>query len=628
MTQAPLLADTRGIVNPRHSPIAYSRGVQAALASVPDIRARLQSAGTLCELFQAAAAERPQEAALRTPGGAQELSWREYAARVELIAAGLAGLGVRRGDAVAMMMLNRPEFALVDCAAMHLGATPFSIYNTFPAAVIEHVLGNAGARVVVCEQQFADAVLRAGRATGVEHVVCLQPGVHDTLSLDELQQAPADGFDLHERWRALDGEDVLTLIYTSGTTGPPKGVEITHANMLAQLRATAEALPVAAGGRTVSYLPSAHIADRWASHYCAIAHRLTVTYVADPTEVGAALRDARPTVWGGVPRVWEKIHAGLQAAFAAEPDEDRRAAVSGAIDVGRELVRRRQAGEQPEAQLSEAHALADEQVLRPLRELLGLEQAESIVVGAAPPTREVLEFFAAIGLPLLELWGMSEISCVGTTNRLHANRMGTVGQAIPGVELALADDGELLVRGPTVMRGYRGEPEKTAEAIDADGWLHTGDVARIDAQGFVTIVDRKKELIINAAGKNMSPANIESQLKSAHALIGQAMCIGDRRPYNVALLVLEPDAAATWAREHDVAETSLGALAAHPDLRSELDAAVARANERLARVEQIKRFRVLGEEWLPGGEELTPTMKLKRRPIAEKYATEIQALYA
>jgi long-chain acyl-CoA synthetase len=607
--------------------MAYSRAVEAALASVPDVRARLESAATLCELFQATAAERAEQVALRTPGGAHELSWREYAARVERIAAGLAALGVRRGDAVALMMVNRPEFALVDCAAVHLGATPFSIYNTFPAEVIEHVLANAGARVVVCEAQFAQAVLRARERTEIEHVVCLSDGVEGTVSLADLEAAPADGFDLHEHWSAVGSEDVLTLIYTSGTTGPPKGVEITHANMLAQLRATASVLPVTPGGRTVSYLPAAHIADRWASYYSAIAHGLTITFVADPAQLAGAIVDARPTAWGGVPRVWEKIRASLEAAIVAEPDAARRAAVQAAIDTGREVLRREQAGEPIGEELAAAHARAEAQVLRPLRERLGFEQVESIVIGAAPATRDLLEFFGAIGLPLLELWGMSEISCVGTTNRPGANRIGTVGQALPGSEIALADDGELLVRSPMVMRGYRGEPGQTAEAIDADGWLHTGDIATIDGDGFVTIVDRKKELIINAAGKNMSPANIEGVLKSAHPLIGQAVCIGDRRPYNVALLVLEPDAAATWAREHGLDEDALRELAAREDVRAELDAAIARANERLSRVEQIKRFQLLAGDWLPGSEELTPTMKLKRRPIAEKYAAQIEALY-
>jgi long-chain acyl-CoA synthetase len=602
--------------------------MEAALASAPDISARLDAASTLCELFQTTVAERADAVALRTPGGTQELTWREYAARMERIAAGLAHLGVGRGDAVALMMLNRPEFALLDCAAMHLGATPFSIYNTFPAEVIEHVLRNAGCHVVVCEAQFAKSVLEASHDTEVEHVVCLQAGVEGTISLADLEAAPIGEFNLQKNWRELDGQDVLTLIYTSGTTGPPKGVEITHANMLAELRAMACALPVEPGGRTVSYLPSAHIADRWASQYTAIAHGLTITYVAEPSQLGSALIDARPTVWGGVPRVWEKIRAGLEAAIAADPDSARAAAVSAAIDIGLEVVRRQQAGETLDAKLTAAYARADEQVLRGLRARLGLEQAEWIVIGAAPATRDLLEFFCAIGLPLLELWGMSELSCAGTTNRPSANRLGTVGQPIPGAEVTLADDGEMLVRGPLVMRGYRGEPQKTAEAIDAEGWLHTGDIGHIDAQGFVSIVDRKKELIINAAGKNMSPANIEAQIKSAHPLIGQAICIGDRRPYNVALLVLEPDAAITWAREHKLGDASPQQLSTREDLQAELNAAIQRANERLARVEQIKRFALLCAEWLPGGDELTPTMKLKRKPIAEKYAAKIEALYS
>jgi long-subunit acyl-CoA synthetase (AMP-forming) len=601
--------------------------MDASIASTPDVATRLQRARSLCDLFQGTAAERPDEVALRTPGGALELTWRDYAGRVERIAAGLAGLGVARGDAVALMMLNRPEFALVDIAAMHLGATPFSIYNTFPAEVITHLLANAGARVVVCEPLFAERVRTASAGTGVEHIVCLEPGVEGTINLAGVEAAPAPTYDHAASWGAVGGEDVLTLIYTSGTTGHPKGVEITHDNMLAELRGMATALPVSPGGSTVSYLPSAHIADRWASLYSALTHGLCITYVADPTQLGATVAEVHPTIWGGVPRVFEKIRAGLEAAIAADPDTGRREGVLAAIDVGREVARREQAGEPLDDDLAAAHARADEQVLRGLRERLGLDRVEWLVIGAAPSARDLLEFFGALGLPLLELWGMSELSCASTTNRPGANRLGTVGQPIPGVEIRLADDAELLVRGPLVMRGYRGEPQKTSETIDTDGWLHTGDIGAIDAQGFVSIVDRKKELIINAAGKNMSPANIESELKGAHPLIGQAVCIGDARPYNVALLVLEPDAAHGWAREHGLGDASLEQIAAREDVRTEIEAAVARANERLARVEQIKRFALLGEEWLPGSEELTPTMKLRRKPIGAKYQAEIEALY-
>jgi long-subunit acyl-CoA synthetase (AMP-forming) len=601
--------------------------MDASLAAAAASSERLARARTVCELFQASARERPEERALRDFDGTLELSWREYGEQVRRIAGGLAALGVGRGDAVAMMMSNRVEFALLDCAAMHLGATPFSIYNTFPPDTISHLLANAGARVCVCEQQFSERLLAALAGSAVEHVLCVESGVPGTTALEEIPGSPP-GFEFEQCWQAVQGDDVLTLIYTSGTTGPPKGVELTHANMLAQLRATAAVLPIAAGGRTVSYLPSAHIADRWLSLYAAHAHRIAITYVADQAQLGAAVAQTRPTIWGGVPRVWEKIRAALEAAIAADPDAARRDAVRAAIAAGTEVVRRQQAGEPIDSALARAHRLADEQVLRRLRERLGLDEVEWLVVGAAPAPPELLEFFAGIGLELLELWGMSELSCVCTTNLPGANRIGTVGPPIPGLELELAEDGELLVRGATVMAGYRGEPRKTAETIDPEGWLHTGDIGRIDPDGYVSIIDRKKELIINAAGKNMSPANIESQLKECHPLVGQAMCVGDRRPYNVALLVLDPDAAATWAREHGRAEASVAELAACVELRAELQEAVERANAKLARVEQIKRFHLLDAEWLPGGDELTPTMKLRRKPIAEKYAVQIDALYA
>jgi long-chain acyl-CoA synthetase len=324
----------------------------------------------------------------------------------------------------------------------------------------------------------------------------------------------------------------------------------------------------------VSFLPAAHIADRWASHYSGLmSYGQSITCVAELSGLMPAVAQVRPTYFGAVPRVWEKIRAALEA--------------SGATALGGEAVRAR----------------------------LGLEQAQWFVTGAAPTPVDVLEFFDGLGIPICEVWGMSELSCIATTNRPGQTRYGSVGLPLEGVELRLADDDELLVRGGIVMGGYRNHPEMTAEAIDGDGWLHTGDVARIDEDGYVWIVDRKKELIINAAGKNMSPANIEAQLKSAGPLIGQACVIGDRRPYNVALLVLDPDTAA----ELDPADPAVVAR-----VQEEVDA----ANARLSRVEQIKRFALLEDEWLPGGEELTPTMKLKRRPIAARYAAAIEALYA
>jgi long-subunit acyl-CoA synthetase (AMP-forming) len=353
-----------------------------------------------------------------------------------------------------------------------------------------------------------------------------------------------------------------------------------------------------------------------------------VTCCPDPRRVMEIVPRVRPTTFGAVPRIWEKTKAALEAAFDADPDESRRATVRWALDVGLRRVRAEQAGQPVDAALADEAARADELVFSKLREHLGLDQADRFVAGAAPTPVEVLEFFAAIGIGISETWGMSELTCLATINPPDRIKIGTVGPPIPGVELRLADDGEILVRGDIVMAGYRKQPARTADTIDADGWLHSGDIGALDEDGYLTIVDRKKELIINAAGKNMSPANIEAALKTASPLIGQACVIGDRRPYNVALLVLDSDGTAAFAVEHAVGDEALGAVAEAEAIVEAVADGVRRANGRLSRVEQIKRFRILEEEWEPGGDELTPTMKLKRRPIAEKYREEIEALYA
>jgi long-subunit acyl-CoA synthetase (AMP-forming) len=583
-------------------------------------------AATLCEAFQATAARSPDAVALRTADDSTSVTWGEYAERVRRIAAGLAVLGIGRGDTVGLMLTNRPEFHLIDTAAFHLGATPFSIYGTFTPEQISYLFSNAANRVV-----FTDAAsLRPIQAAGApDHVVCVDsPAPEGTISLEELEALGAADFDFAAAWRAVEPDDVLTLIYTSGTTGPPKGVEITHANMLAQCRAVASVLGIEPGDRITSYLPSAHIADRWSSHYNGIVFGVQITSVADLRAIAQALPAVKPTIWGGVPRVVEKLKAAIEAGLAAEPDEAKRAGAQAAIAAGIEKVRLEQAGAPVPDELAARCAKFEELVFAPLRAKLGLDEARWIMIGAAPLSRDVHEFLLALGLPVLELYGMSECSCVVSACAPSEARVGTVGRLLPGLEASVADDGELLVRGPTVMRGYRGEAEKTAEAVDADGWLHTGDIAAIDPDGHVRIVDRKKELIINAGGKNMSPANIEGELKDASPLIGQAVAIGDRRPYNVALLVLDPDAAAAHAKAAGLDDPSVAAVAADPGVRRLVAAAIAAANENLARVEQIKRYELLAEEWLPSGDELTPTMKLKRKPIDAKYADVIESLYA
>jgi long-chain acyl-CoA synthetase len=333
--------------------------------------------------------------------------------------------------------------------------------------------------------------------------------------------------------------------------------------------------------------------------------------------VVAYLPEVRPSWFFAVPRIYEKLKAAIEAGIEAEQDEARKQATKWALDVGLRKVRLEQAGEPVPDDLRAEHAKAEELVLSKIRGKLGLDQLESINVGAAPTPREVIEFFHAIGIPVAELWGMSETTGYGTCNPPDKIKIGTVGPVSPGVEIKLEDDGEVLIRGPVITSGYRNQPDKTREAIDDEGWLHTGDIGEFDADGYLKIVDRKKELIINAGGKNMSPANIEARVKAASPVIGQVIAIGDMKPFNVALITLDPDVAPAYTQQHG-----------EDALLTEVARGVEAANEQMARVEQIKRYKLLETDWQPGGDELTPTMKLKRKPIHEKYATEIEELYS
>jgi long-subunit acyl-CoA synthetase (AMP-forming) len=589
---------------------------------------RALDAPTITEAFRRTAAQHPEIVAVRTPDDRVSLTWSELLRRVDAVAGGLARLGVTRGDTVAIMLGNRPEFHIVDLAAATLGATPFSIYVTYPPEEIRYLLGDAGSKVAVVEQAFLPAILAAREGLeSLEQVVVVDGDAPaQTLALSEVE-ASGEGFDGAAAAAGVGADDILTLIYTSGTTGPPKGVQLSHRSIMVAVRGTGEIVQFGPGARLISWLPAAHIAERMAHHYIPIGYAGTITCCPNPREVVSFLPQVRPTWFFAVPRIWEKLKAGLEAMVAGLPDEQRHPAEA-ALEAAIQRVRLRQRGEAVPTELEAAVAQADEQLFSKLREQLGLDQAASVNVGAAPTPVEVLEFFHAIGIEHGELWGMSETCGYGTCNRPGAVRIGTVGPADPGVEIKLADDGEVLVRGEFVMTGYRNNPDKTAEALGADGWLHTGDIGQLDEDGYLRIVDRKKEIIINAAGKNMSPANIEARVKSGSPLIGQAVCIGDARPYNTALIVLDPDFAPQWAAQHGLAGQPLEALAAEPGLIAAVQAGIDEANSHLARVEQIKKFTIIPGDWAPGGDELTPTMKLKRAPIAAKYKAEIDAMYA
>jgi long-chain acyl-CoA synthetase len=596
--------------------------------TIPAAAPRAVDAPTLTEALRRTAANHPEIVAVRTPDDSVSLTWAGLLARVDSVAGGLAKLGVRRGDTVALMLGNRPEFHILDLAAVTLGATPFSIYVTYPPEEIRYQCADARCRVAVVEQAFLPVVLEARQGLPeLEHVIVVDGEAGEgTIALSDVEGSQPD-FDAAAAASEVTPEDILTLIYTSGTTGHPKGVQLSHRAIMSGARSVEQVVVFGAGSKVISWLPAAHIAERNAHHYIPVIYAGTVTCCPNPREVLSYLPHVRPNWFFAVPRIWEKLKAGLEAMQAAQPEEQRKP-VQEALAAAILRVRLRQRGEPVPDELEAKVAEADEQMFSKLRELLGLDQAAAVNVGAAPTPVDVLEFFHAIGIELAELWGMSETCGVGSVNRPGAVRIGTVGPAAPGVELKIAPDGELLCRGEFLMSGYRNAPEKTAEAIDADGWLHTGDIGSIDGDGYLTIVDRKKEIIINAGGKNMSPANIEAALKSGSPLIGQAVCIGDGRPYNTGLIVLDSDFAPGWAQQHGIDADTLDDLADEPLVLEAVQAGVDEANKRLARVEQIKRFTIIPGDWLPGGEELTPTIKLKRKSIAAKYEAEIASMYA
>ncbi len=572
-------------------------------------------ATTMAEAFQVTAQENRDRTAIRTKGDEFSCTWGEYAEKVEKLARGFAAMGLEKGQTIGIMLTNRPEFHFVDSAAIHLGATPFSIYNTYTAEQIEYLVGDAANKILVTEKAFLPIV---EKVKGVDTVVVVDgDGSGGRPSLGDVESKGDDSFDFEASWKAVTPDDILTLIYTSGTTGPPKGVQITHDNMIFATGALEELIDFPEEGRVISWLPYAHIAERACSHYLPIVLGFTTTDCPDPRQVVAYLPEVRPSWFFAVPRIWEKLKAAIEAGIEAEQDEERKQAVKGALELGLKKVKLEQAGEEVPEELAQHYAKADEMVFSKMREKLGFDQIEAVNVGAAPTPPEVIEFFHAIGIPLAELWGMSETCGAGCVNPPDKIKIGTVGPPTPGVEIKLAEDGEVMVRSRVVMQGYRNQPDKTKETIDEDGWLATGDIGEFDDDGYLKIVDRKKELIINAAGKNMSPANIEAKVKASSPLIGQAIAIGDGKPYNVALITLDPDVAPGFIEKN-------GKEAVEAEVQKGVDA----ANEQLARVEQIKKFKLLDEDWQPGGDELTPTMKLKRKPIVAKYEKEIEALYA
>jgi long-subunit acyl-CoA synthetase (AMP-forming) len=596
-------------------------------STITEAAGKAVDAPTLTEALRRTAANHPEIVAVRWPDDNVSLTWSELLGRVDALAGGLAKLGIGRGDVVAIMLANRPEFHIADLAAVTLGATPFSIYTTYPAEEIRYLIEDSGARVAIVEQAFLPLMLEARKELpGLEHVIVVDgEPPEETIALSDVEGSNPE-FDA-ESIEGAQPEDVLTLIYTSGTTGPPKGVQLSHHNIMFAAKVTEEIINLEPGAKVISWLPAAHIAERMAHHYLPTIFAGTVTCAPNPREILTYLPQVHPTWFFAVPRIWEKLKAGLETMLAGQPEEQRKP-IEDAIAAAIQRVRLQQAGEPVPEELEAQVAEADEKYFAGIRAMLGLDQVEGVNVGAAPTPVEVLEFFHALGIELAELWGMSETCGAGTSNRPGEVKIGTVGPPSPGCEIRIADDGEVLVKSEFVMMGYRNQPDKTAETIDRDGWLHTGDIGELDADGYLRLVDRKKEIIINAAGKNMSPANIEAAIKTASPLIGQAICIGDRRPYNTALIVLDADFAPQWAKQQGLEGDTLEGLAGDARIVAAVQEGIDEANTHLARVEQIKKFTIVRGDWLPGGDELTPTMKLKRKPIASKYEADIESMYS
>ena len=612
------------------------------MADVLGVRAEIerQIAGrTVCEQLRQVAESHPDAPAYSDPvegGGWATLTYAEARGRVLEIAAGFAALGLEPGESVAMMMVNRSEHVLADLGAVHAGGVGCTVYSTFAPDQIAFVADDVGARIAVLggPAELARWAPVLDRLPGLRKIIMLEgaPGDderfmpwQDFLDLGRARLAE-DPAGVEDRWRAVAAGDVVTVLYTSGTTGMPKGVPLSHTNVFYEVESTDRLTALPVQGTQISYLTYAHIAERVLSLYLPLVKVSHVHFCTDLANLGATLGQVKPMMFFGVPRVWEKMMARLHAVLATQPAEQQDA-VRQAMAAGVAYVEAGQWGGTITPEIQAAYDQADGALLSIIRGMIGFDRAQWTATGAAPLSDEVQRFYAGLGLKVIDVYGMTETTGAFTGNSPACYRLGTVGRAEPGVEVRIAEDGEILTRSPLNTSGYINRPEATADLIDADGWLHTGDIGTVDDDGFYRVVDRKKELIITAGGENISPAEIENHLKE-HQLIGQALAYGDNRPHPVAVLTLDGEVAPGWAQARGITFTDLTGLAAHPDVLKEVEAAVEAANAKLARVQQVKKWVLLGTEWTIETEELTPSLKLKRRVVHAKYAELIEGLYA
>lgn len=581
---------------------------------------------SLAAVFQETAARIPDRVAMRTPDDSVSLTWSQYHARVRAIAEGLAAAGVSRGDGVGLLLTARPEFHLVDTSALHLGAYTTSVYATLPRADITHVLKDAGVKILFTDAALLDNARAAIAGLDGIEVITVDDNRHGLRTLSELESVKLADFDFESSWRAVQPDDLALVTYTSGTTGTPKGVELTHGAILGNQQGLNTADRIFDGARVVSYLPMAHVAERHLSHYRPMVGGFTVTVVNDHTQLTKVLADFQPDHFFSPPRLYEKFRASLLLTVESWPS-DLRAEFDRLMELGaRELDARDGISAPLSPGDSETLQHLRATVGKPLLATVGLASVSSALTGSAPVPKDIIVFYAALGVRILEAWGQSECGAFGAFNTVEHSRVGTVGRALPGCTIKLLDDGEILLKSPWLMRGYRNRAEDTASVIDDEGWLHTGDLGAMSSDGFLSIIGRKKEIIINSFGKNMSPANIENKLCDADPIIAHAVAIGDRRPHIGALLVLDPAQLQALAAKLGIGGQPLERIVRHRDVHDRIAKAVDKANAQLSRVESVRSFTILPTEWRPASDELTPTMKLRRREVHRKYAKEISDL--
>ena len=560
------------------------------------------------------------------------ISWAQTWELTQRVAAALIDLGVEKGDPVAIMAANRTAHTLADYGAMAAAAIPMSIYNTLAQDQVAFIAGESRPVVVILEDH--DRYQRWERALvevdSVRHLVMLADAdrVDDprVMTWAELLAHGDDTSGVEARMDRITPDLPATYLYTSGTTGNPKGVVLTHHNVMFEAVSTLDNAGLQGPQRTISYLPLAHIAERILATYAPPFLGSHVHAIPDPAGLLGALGEVHPTAFFGVPRVWEKIKTGISAKLAEDPDPANQELVKNAMAAGLAWTQAHEYGNEMTPEVAGAYAKADEAILGFLRLLLGLDQVEWAASAAAPMPLEVAKFMGGLGLHVYDVYGMTETTGAFTSNGPDHFKLGTVGVPNPGIEVRLDEDGEILCRGPVNTPGYHLQDQATRALIDDDGWIHTGDIGTVDEDGFYSIIDRKKELIITSAGKNIAPSNIENLLKES-PIVGHAMALGDNQSYVVAILTLDGEIAPLVAAKMGVEFTDLADLSSKPQIRAMAQAAVDKANERLSRPEQVKAWELLPDEWTAESEELTPTLKLKRRVVRTKYADVVDALY-